>query len=50
MKELFKRYAIAFSILFFVIFLMLLGTLGVTKLEKEMFKDVDIKPRGEKLN
>jgi len=52
MKETLKRYGVAFAILAFVIFLMLLGTLGVTKFEKSMFQDmnVTIKPVGERLN
>ena len=52
MKEVLKRYGIAFAILAFVIFLMLLGTLGVTKLEKKMFEDINvtIKPQGERLH
>jgi len=52
MKEVFKRYGIAMMILFGVIFLMLLGTWGVTQFEKKMFQnvDVEIKPTGERLN
>jgi hypothetical protein len=51
MKETLKRYGIAFFILFVVIGFMLLGTLGVTKFEQDMFKNVDVemKPRGKKL-
>ncbi len=50
MKETIKRYWIAFVIFFGVVGLMLLGTLGITQFEKKMFEDVEIKPRGEKLN
>ena len=47
-----KRYTVAFAFLFLVIFLMLLGTLGVTSFADKMSEDIDgvhIKPRGEKL-
>jgi len=51
-KEVLKRYGIAFAILAFVVALMLLGTLGVTAFEKKMFEDINvtIKPKGERLN
>lgn len=52
MREMLKRYGVAFVILTFVIFLMILGTLGVTMFEKKMFQkvDVEIHPQGEKIN
>ena len=43
MKETFKRYGIAFIILFIVIAMMLAGTLGVKKFEDSMFEKVNIK-------
>ena len=51
MKEVLKRYGVALVILAIVIFMMLLGTLGVTMFEKKMFQgvDVEIKPKGEHL-
>lgn len=51
MKEVLKRYGVALAILAVVVFLMLLGTLGVTMFEKKMFEnvDVEIKPKGEHL-
>ena len=51
MKEMLKRYGVAFVILAVVVLMMLLGTLGVTMFEKKMFKNVDIeiKPKGEHL-
>ena len=51
MREMLKRYGVAFVILAVVIFMMLLGTLGVTMFEKKMFEDIDveIKPKGEHL-
>ena len=51
MKEMLKRYTVAFVILTVVVFMMLLGTLGVTMFEKKMFEnvDVEIKPKGEHL-
>ena len=51
MKEMFKRYGVALVILAVVVFMMLLGTLGVTMFEKKMFKNVnvEIKPKGEHL-
>ena len=48
-----KRYALALIFLLLVIFLMLLGTLGVTSFADKMSEDMDgvhLKPRGEKLN
>jgi len=50
MQEMFKRYGVAAVIFLGIVILMLLGTLGVTQLEKTMFKDISIQPRGEKLN
>ena len=47
-----KRYAVAFSFLFLVIILMLIGTIGVTMLGDKMIADTGgetMKPRGEKL-
>ncbi len=52
MLEVLKRYAVAFSFLFLVIFLMLLGTIGVTMLGDKMIAETGgnaMKPRGEKL-
>ena len=48
-----KRYAVAFSFLFLVIILMLLGTIGVTMLGDKMIADTGgntMKPRGKELN
>lgn len=52
MREVLKRYGVAFVILAFVILLMILGTLGVTIFEKKMFQkvDVEIHPQGERIN
>lgn len=52
MKETLKRYGVAFVILAGVVFMMLLGTFGVTMFEKKMFQkvDVEVKPKGERLN
>ncbi|MFA6760485.1 MAG: hypothetical protein WCR69_05505 [Sulfuricurvum sp.] len=50
MKEALKRYAVAISLLLFVVVLMLGATYGVTKLGQKMFEDsgIEIKPEGEK--
>lgn len=52
MKEILKRYSMALIFLFLVIFLMIIGTMGVTKFGNEMIKDtgLEMKPRGESLN
>jgi len=47
-----KRYLMAFVFLFLIVFLMLLGTMGVSKFADDMLEKTDnvhIKPRGEKL-
>jgi len=47
-----KRYAVAFSFLFLVIVLMLLGTIGVTMFGDKMITEIGenaMKPRGEDL-
>lgn len=51
MKEILKRYAVAFVILFFVAALMLIGTFGVTKFGENMFKSegIEIKPEGDNI-
>jgi len=48
-----KRYSMALVFLLLVVFLMVLGTLGVTSFADKMSEDMDgvhLKPRGEKLN
>jgi|LGOV01.1.fsa_nt_gb hypothetical protein len=47
-----KQYSMALLILFFVIFLMVLGTWGVKSFGDKMFEDSGVKmqPRGEKVN
>ncbi|MDX9813843.1 MAG: hypothetical protein WC144_04225 [Sulfurimonas sp.] len=51
MKEILKRYSVAFAILLFVAFLMLLGTFGVTKFGQSLFDEagIEIKPQGENI-
>ena len=47
-----KRYAVAMLILFFVILLMIISTLGVKSFGDKMAKDggmIEMKPRGEKI-
>ncbi len=47
-----KRYGMALVFLFFVIFLMILGTWGVKTFGDKMFEEtqITIQPRGEPLN
>ncbi len=47
-----KRYGMAFIFLFFVIFLMILGTWGVKTFGDKMFENTEVtmQPRGEELN
>ena len=47
-----KRYGMAIVFLFLVVFLMLLGTMGVMEFGNSMVQDigVEMKPRGEDLN
>lgn len=47
-----KRYGMALVFLLLVIFLMILGTMGVMSFGDSMVKDigVEMKPRGEKVN
>ena len=52
MLNILKRYAMALVFLMLVIFLMILGTMGVTKFANNMIEetgDQQMKPRGEKL-
>ena len=51
MLSILKRYSLALVFLTFVILLMVLGTLGVTKFGDKMLEDtgVEMKPRGEKI-
>ena len=52
MVALLKRYSLALVFLILVIFLMLLGTLGVKTFGDKMLEDtgVEMKPRGQKVN
>ena len=52
MIEIFKRYGMALIFLLLVVFLMILGTMGVMSFGDSMVKDigVEMKPRGEKIN
>jgi uncharacterized protein (UPF0333 family) len=52
MKEVLKRYSMAFIFLFLVIVLMIIGTMGVMKFGDKMIEDtgLEMKPRGERLN
>jgi amino acid permease len=47
-----KRYSMALFFLVLVVFLMIIGTLGVKSFGDKMFEDSGIKmqPRGEKIN
>ncbi len=51
-KEILKRYSMAFIFLSLVVFLMLLGTLGVMSFGNKMLEDIggDMKPRGVHIN
>jgi len=51
MLQILKRYALAFTFLFLVVFLMLLGTLGVKMFGDKMIEDTNMimKPRGEEV-
>lgn len=51
MLAILKRYFVALIFLVLVIFLMLIGTLGVKKFGDKMLEDSDtqMKPRGEKI-
>ncbi len=51
MKEILKRYAVAFSILLILALLMLLGTFGVTKFGESLFDKagIEMKPEGENI-
>jgi multisubunit Na+/H+ antiporter MnhG subunit len=47
-----KRFSMALVFLFLVVFLMILGTLGVTKFGDKMYEDINTQkmtPRGEKV-
>lgn len=46
-----RRYAMAFFLLFVVVVLMLLATLGVEKFGAKMFEEhnITIKPKGERI-
>jgi len=53
MIEILKRYSMALIFLFLVVFLMLIGTMGVTMFGESMMEntdDIHMKPRGEKVN
>jgi len=53
MIEILKRYSMAFTFLFVVVFLMLIGTLGVMEFGQKMINDIgvqEMQPRGEVLN
>ena len=52
MKEILKRYSMALVFLFLVIFLMILGTWGVTLFGEKMFEDtgVQMHPEGKKVD
>jgi len=53
MIEILKRYSVAIIFLFVVVFMMLLGTLGVMEFGQKMVNDIgaqEMKPRGEELN
>ncbi len=47
-----KQYSMALLILFFVIFLMVLGTWGVKSFGDKMLEETDVQmqPRGEEIN
>ena len=47
-----KRYSMALVFLFLVVFLMILGTLGVKSFGDKMFEDTGVimEPRGEEVN
>ena len=51
MLEVLKRYSFALLFLFIVVFLMLLGTLGVKSFGDKMIENTNMqmKPRGEKI-
>ena len=51
MKATLKRYGIALALLFFVIFLMMIGTLGVEMFGEKMSQDMNITmhPKGRQL-
>jgi hypothetical protein len=51
MVAILKRYGMALVFLLLVVFLMILGTMGVMSFGESMVKDigVDMKPRGENL-
>jgi len=47
-----KRYSMALVFLLLVVFLMILGTMGVTMFEEQLIKDAggqQLKPRGEEI-
>ena len=50
--EILKRYSLALVFLFLVVFLMLLGTIGVKIFGDKMLEDTNmvIQPRGERVN
>ena len=51
--EILKRYSMALIFLFLVVFLMLIGTMGVTMFGESMMENTDnihMKPRGEKVD
>ena len=52
LKEILKRYLMAFVFLSIVVFLMLLGTLGVMSFGSKMLEDIggEMKPRGVHIN
>jgi len=51
MKNNLKRYGIALLFLFLVVFMMLLGTMGVKSFGDKMFQEanITIKPEGERI-
>ena len=53
MLNVLKRYSMALVFLFLIVFLMILGTMAVTKFGNQMIEDSgaqQMQPRGEKLN
>jgi len=53
MMEIFKRYSLALVILFVVVFMMLIGTMGVMEFGQKMVNDIggqEMKPRGKVIN
>lgn len=52
MIEIMKRYAVALIFLFLVVFLMIIGTIGVKIFGDKMLEDTNMvmQPRGERIN